>query len=234
VAAVLLVTLVVPWLFAPLLALAGTASAPHREGFTTLMRWGIFPVVLVFAGHALWVLVPALRRGTVRLAHPAVLGFGASLLLTLTGFGLGAMIRGPTTLVPAHYHASIGAVTVAFMAVTPALLQRLGWSIPHGRLSRLAAVQPALFGAGQLIFAVGFGAAGSPRKVYGSEQAARGLAETIGLTVMGVGGLVAVAGGALFLIVVVAAWLRRDSTPVDSETVLTVEPRRSRPNWAEV
>jgi hypothetical protein len=44
------------------------------------------------------------------------------------------------------------------------------------------------------------------RKLYGAEQATRTLAESIGLAVMGVGGFVAVAGGVVFLLVVVAAF----------------------------
>jgi cytochrome c oxidase subunit 1 len=44
------------------------------------------------------------------------------------------------------------------------------------------------------------------RKAYGAEQAGRGLGESIGLGVMGVGGLIAVVGGLLFLGIVAAIW----------------------------
>lgn len=114
-------------------------------------------------------------------------------------------------MVPAHYHASVGGVTVAFMAATPTLLRALGVFDTDRRLRRLVAVQPLLYGAGMALFAAGFalaGAHGMGRKVYGAEQAARGLFETIGLTVMGVGGFVAAAGGLLFLGTVAVAWRR--------------------------
>jgi hypothetical protein len=62
-----------------------------------------------------------------------------------------------------------------------------------------------------LVFAAGFalaGAHGMGRKVYGEEQAARGTAETLGLALMGGGGMIAIAGGVLFLAIAVAAWWR--------------------------
>jgi heme/copper-type cytochrome/quinol oxidase subunit 1 len=114
-------------------------------------------------------------------------------------------------MVPAHYHASVGAVTVAFMAGTWLLLPAYRTPVPE-RLRRAAAWQPVVYGAGMLVFAVGFavaGAHGMGRKVYGAEQAARGAAETLGLSLMGLGGFVAIAGGVLFLAIACAAWWRR-------------------------
>jgi hypothetical protein len=63
-----------------------------------------------------------------------------------------------------------------------------------------------------LLFAAGFalaGAHGMGRKLYGAEQATRGVAESVGLVVMGVGGFVAVAGGVLFLVIGGASVWRR-------------------------
>jgi hypothetical protein len=65
--------------------------------------------------------------------------------------------------------------------------------------------QLALFGVGQAIFALGFaigGAYGLGRKAYAAEQHVRSAGEVCGLLVMGVGGLVAVAGGLWFLFLV--------------------------------
>ncbi|MFW5921543.1 MAG: hypothetical protein ACOCUS_06860 [Polyangiales bacterium] len=214
-AVVLFAILVAPTLIGPLLALGGTTHASMREGFTTMMRWGIFPPVLAFIALGTRSVWRAWRGG--ELAHPLrdprILATSVSVLLTLTGFVIGSLIRGSNTMIPAHYHASIGAVTVAYMGVTPLLLERLGMSLPHGRRARkLVSVQPAMFGVGQVVFAIGFGMAGSAgaaRKVYGSEQQIRSLSEQIGLGVMGVGGVVAVIGGVLFLWIVIRAWVVR-------------------------
>jgi hypothetical protein len=62
--------------------------------------------------------------------------------------------------------------------------------------------QLAVFGIGQAVFALGFaigGAYGLGRKAYAAEQHVRSAGELTGLIVMGVGGLVAVAGGLWFL-----------------------------------
>jgi hypothetical protein len=213
-AAALFAALVLPWTVSPLLALQGSWSSEYRLGFTRLMQWGLFPVVTIFLILCAAALRRAWREGRVdrrRLADPRISSFAVSAGLTLLGFGLGAVIRGSNTMVPAHYHASVGAVTVTFMAATYLMLPAFHLSIPTSWLRRAAGWQPALYGAGMLIFAGGFllaGAYGMGRKVYGAEQAARGVAETIGLGMMGVGGFVAVAGGVLFLVIVGAAWWR--------------------------
>lgn len=208
VAAVLFAVLIAPLAIAPAAALTGTSSASAREVFTDLMRWGIFPVVLTY----LALCIRAIVRARASLRDPRVLAFATSAALTVTGFAIGAMIRGPNTVVPAHYHASIGAVTVAYMAVAYPLLVALRMQLPTGRAAKLVALQPAIFGVGQVVFAIGFGMAGSQgmaRKVYGAEQHVRTLTETIGLGVMGIGGVAAIVGGVFFLWVVVRAWLAR-------------------------
>ena len=53
----------------------------------------------------------------------------ACALLSVAGFVLGASIRGSSTLIPAHYHASIGAVTIGYMAITYRLLARHGYGV---------------------------------------------------------------------------------------------------------
>lgn len=208
-ATLLFALLATPALVGLVLPSQGTGSAMYREGFTTLMRWGIFPVV----GAVLAVCLRGLWRSPVRRTDPRVLTFFASASLSVLGFVLGAMIRGSNTLVPAHYHASIGAVSAAFMGFTFLLLEPLGLRRLSGRSLRLARWQPLLFGVGQAVFALGFGLAGAHgmgRKVYGAEQVRRTLGETLGLGVMAVGGLAAVAGGLLFLGLVVRAWIAAD------------------------
>lgn len=215
--------LIAPLLLAPLLALDGTTTSLYRTGFTRLMQWGVFPVVSVFLAACLVALVRGARAGTLQrpLSDLRVVGFGASAALTITGFVLGAFIRGSTTMVPAHYHAAIGAVTVAFMTVTFVLLEPLGMPLRGPRARRLARLQPLLFGAGQLLFALGFGFAGAHgmgRKVYGAEQHIRTASESAGLGLMGFGGFVAIAAGLVFLGLLAHAWrTRTSSNPVLSE-----------------
>ena len=224
-ARILFLAMIVPWLIAPLLALQGTWTGSYRTGFTQLMRWGLFPVTSIFLVLCVAALVRALRSGELgrrAFADPRISAFLVSAGLTVLGFGLGAAIRGSNTMVPAHYHASVGAVTVAFMAVAYLILGAVRLSVPWPWLRRAASWQPALYGSGMALFAAGFalaGAHGMGRKVYGAEQAGRSLVESIGLGVMGVGGFVAVAGGLLFLVVSAAVWWRGVASRDETELV---------------
>lgn len=209
----LFIAMVLPWTAAPLFALGGASSFAYRHGFTFLMRWCLFPVVTVFLVLCAGAVARAWRAGHLgwsTFRDPRLPAFVTSVSLTVLGFALGAAIRGSNTMVPAHYHASVGAVTVAFMAVTLMLLPAFGVAIPAGWPRRAAAIQASLYGLGMLVFAGGFalaGAHGMGRKLYGAEQAARELPATIGLGLMGLGGFVAIAGGILFLAVVcVSGW----------------------------
>lgn len=221
--------LLLPWLISPVLALEGTSSAAYRAGHTQLMQWGIFPFVGVFLALCTGAILRARRAGRVRMrtfADPRMAAFLVSAGLTVAGFVLGAVIRGSTTMVPAHYHASVGAVTVAFMAATPRLLGALGSRAISVRMRRLAGLQPLLYGAGMALFAAGFalaGAHGMGRKAYGAEQAARTWAESVGLTVMGLGGFVAAAGGVLFLCVAAVAWRSGSGISERAATPLAVQ-----------
>lgn len=200
--------LLAPHFAMPLLTARGALDSLYHSGATLLMRWGIFPVVLVILGLC----VRHLRRhglaATDALAPVARAGFAASAGLTLLGFALGACIRSSTTLVPAHYHASLGGVTVAFMTAAYLIcagLHRGGAGGPPALPWRSARRQLVLFGVGQTVFALGFalgGLYGLGRKTYAGEQHARTTGELVGLGVMGVGGLVATVAGVWFLFLV--------------------------------
>lgn len=205
-----------PVLAAPLLTINGTSDILYHWGFTTYMRWGIFPIVITFIGIIAAKLIKWHRDNALPvkslLKNPYFGGLLTSMLLTVIGFILGAMIRGSNTLVPAHYHAAVGGITVAFMAITYYLMEIHGIAIPKGRLRKLAAIQPLLFGMGQAIFAAGFGYAGAhglARKSFGSEQQINSFEIFTGLGFMTVGGLLAVSGGILFLWIVVRSWMSR-------------------------
>ena len=222
--------LIAPHFIGPLLTMNGTLGPLYRQGFTRLMQFGIAPMVLV----ALAISIRELRRAGIHKSDfrsPAFIGFVASATLTITGFLLGSTIRNSNTVIPAHYHASIGAVTVAFMAISYLLLPALGFSLANTQLARLARWQLPLFGFGQVIFAIGFalgGLHGLSRKAYGSEQHIRTMWELVGLGIMGIGGLVAVAGGLLFLLLMVCAVAPKIRFRIFRKTQLPI-PARTNP-----
>jgi hypothetical protein len=131
-----------------------------------------------------------------------------SMLLFTLGGVLGYFLRASSTLVTAHYHSVTGAVTLAFMALVYDLLPRLGFkAVPP----RLASVQAYAYGIGQLLHVLGLawaGGYGMARKVAGSGQSLDNIEQILGMSLMGLGGLIATIGGILFLVAVINAMRR--------------------------
>lgn len=216
--------IVLPQAAMPLLTARGTLDTLYHTGATQLMRWAIFPAMLVVAAIGF----RHLRQGGKRShrsekSRLAFTGLVASAVLALLGVALGACIRSSTTLVPAHYHAALGAVTVAFMTAAYLVCDlmrgaRRGEAPLAAATWRAARRQLAWFGVGQTVFALGFalgGAYGLGRKAYAAEQHVRGAGELVGLIVMGLGGLVAASAGVWFLFLVLRemrGWWRRAVT----------------------
>jgi len=178
-------------------------SLEHRQLLTWLMRFG-GGVAILPIGLALVIGVARAGRATAE-ARPLRAALSASLALFAVGGGIGFLIQGSDVRVPAHYHGSIVGVTLALMGLAYALVPRLGLGRPS---ARLATLQPLVYGAGQLLHIVGLmwsGGYGVQRKVAGSAQVLRTTQEVIGMGVMGIGGLVAVIGGVLFVVVILRA-----------------------------
>jgi hypothetical protein len=217
--AALVAALVLPQLVLPPLALGGTTATAYFSMATHLMRWTIFPVVTVVLGAAV-AHVWRCRAGLVWRDYRFA-GLAGSATLTVLGFILGALIRSSTTLVPGHYHCAIGAVTIALMTAAYDFCATVSPAGSKPVAPRRARLQLLLFGGGQAVFGLGFalaGAYGLGRKQYGAEQHVRSLGEYLGLSVMGLGGLVAVASGILFLAFMlrrIGAW-RGPGVPVSS------------------
>jgi hypothetical protein len=179
-------------------------SVEHRRLFTWLMEWGgglaIVPFVLA-------ILAGAARGGGAgeAQARPLRAALFASLVLFGVGGAIGFAIHGSNVTIPAHYHGSIVGVTLALMGLVYGLLPRLGYREPD---ARWAAWQPALYGFGQLLHVAGLlwsGGYGVQRKVAGGEQVLRSAGEIAGMGLMGLGGLIAVGGGLLFVVIVLRA-----------------------------
>lgn len=187
----------VPLLAVPAIYLLVPAgSLPHMELFAKLMIWGhpyMLPLIVLGALSLF-----GLRRQP---ASPAKAAFIASFLLFALGGVLGYLIQGVNVVIPAHYHGSTVGVTLAFMGLTYVLLPRLGFASPLGRL---AVWQPYVYGFGQMIHILGLawsGGYGVQRKTAGAEQMLTTLPQKIGMGMMGLGGLIAVIGGLMFVVV---------------------------------
>lgn len=138
-----------------------------------------------------------------------------SLVLFFAGGALGSSIVGSNTTIPAHYHGSIVAVTLALMGLAYALLPSMGGKQVGGW--RLARVQPWLYGVGQLMHIGGLGYSGGYgvlRKTAG--DVGDGSADVyVALGIMGTGGLLAIIGGLLFVIVMVRGFRKNSKDFAD-------------------
>lgn len=162
-------------------------SAAYTAIYTWLMQWTSWEAPLLLG-------IALLLTGKRGALAP---GFVLSLLLFVVGLLLGALINGQTTLVTAHYHGTIGAITLAFMAVSFRLLPSLGIEAPSLAVIR---AQLAFYGNGILLMMIGLAGAGlmgAPRKTPGDLQLAFSV-ETFSRICLGIGGLCATIGIVMF------------------------------------
>jgi len=186
--------------------LVPVGSLPHMELFAKLMLWGhpyMGPLILLGA-LSLW----RLRGMPTNPDSPARSALLASFILFALGGVLGYLIEGVNVVIPAHYHGSTVGVTLAFMGLAYVLLPKLGFDHATGRM---AVWQPHVYGAGQLLHVLGLawsGGYGVQRKVAGADQLLTTLPQKIGMGMMGLGGLIAVIGGLMFVLVCLKAMSR--------------------------
>jgi hypothetical protein len=221
----------VPWL----LALTGLAtlggiyfslqeaigSPGHRLGYTNLMRWATWPGPLLLAGGLLlgaW----RLRRSAGGL-QPGEFGLLASMTLYALGCVVGATIQAhASTSVPAHYHGTIGAVTLAYLVLAVRHAPDFGLTLAIGRWpGRL----PLVYGLGIGVLVAGLawsGFLGVPRKAPHVELMQSDPAYLAAMTLAGLGGFLALAAILILVAWFFAAWLR---SPVPQDASKSRLPR---------
>ena len=187
-----------------------TVSPESRLAFTRLMQYGgviaTVPIGLILLYGLKRAPAPNLEQRPLRST------LWMSILLFASGGAIALMISGVNTVIPAHYHGSIVGITLALMGLAYVLLPKLGYRPITGRLSR---IQPLCYGVGQLLHITGLalsGAMGIQRKTAGAAQGLDSLAAKLSMGVMGIGGLMAVIGGILFVWMMLRAFLQGTGT----------------------
>jgi heme/copper-type cytochrome/quinol oxidase subunit 1 len=174
-------------------------SPEHIVEFTELMKYGgltSLPAGLL----VVWFLLTSKPGNSVETAA-AKAALLSSLALFASGGIIGFLIHGVNVVIPAHYHGSIVGVTLAFMGIAYYLLPKFGYRKPVWKTAR---IQPYVYGGGQLMHVLGLawsGGYGVQRKTAGSAQGLDSLPEVIGMGMMGLGGLISIIGGIMFLVV---------------------------------
>jgi len=184
----------------PLLYLTYVGGDPAQRMIFTELYWYALPIpstVIILGLVALLVR----RRADLRAGAPELTGLTVALVLFAAGGLMGFFESSSDTRTPAHYHAVLIAVTLAFMALYFALLLPLLGRRTERRKLRTAMY--LLLGGGQLLHSIGlFGAGflGVARKTAGSEQGLDSASKIAAMSVMGLGGLIAVIGGIIFIV----------------------------------
>ena len=196
---VFLIFICLPIITVPFLYLAhDVVSSGHRLAFTELMKYGGLSCLPLGLAVVASVWRPGKAEGEGRYLRATLY---SSMALFLVGGVLGFLIAGLDIVIPAHYHGATVGVTVAFMGLCYYLLPRLGYgALPE----KLAVWQPYLYAGGQLMHIAGLawtGGYGVQRKTAGVAQGVDKLGEVAGMGLMGLGGLISVIGGVLFLVV---------------------------------
>jgi hypothetical protein len=172
---------------------------------TRVMReWGGLGVGL----FSLLVLLRLLQWKPVRATRAYASILATSLLLFAGGGVLGLMISGQNVTIPAHYHGVIVGITLALMGLAYAMLPGFGYRSVAA--TRLAFWQPIVYGVGQLMHIGGLaysGGYGVLRKTAGAAANSLTPDVKIAMGVMGTGGLLAVIGGILFVVVMARAYV---------------------------
>ncbi len=185
-------------------------SFEQRNYFTQgmVMAGGIAPAVLaVLILPLLWKWRDLRKLGQRALWSALTM----SVVVFLYGGWLGNLIREQNVVIPAHYHGSIVGVTLGFMGVAYLLLPKLGFR--DVVRWRTAYWQPFVYGGGQVMHISGLaysGGYGVLRKTPGGmDDLAMGVKVAMGF--MGLGGLIAIIGGFMFVIVMGRAMFQKEA-----------------------
>lgn len=178
-------------------------AVEHRNLLTFAMGLGGGLPILPVALAVLLAVRPG--RPIADDARPLRAALYSSLALFCFGGLIGFTIAGSNVKIPAHYHGCIVGVTLALMGLVYHLLPRLGYGIPSRKWATFSSYCYAVGQAmhiGGLMWSGGYGV---QRKVAGAEQALKSTSEIVAMGFMGMGGLVAIIGGLVFVVVVLMA-----------------------------
>ena len=199
-------------LFAPVIYFIRDIAEPaHKEYFTALMQWGLGWSTTAFLIAILAAVVSA-RNGSFRnlpWGNPVFSSLIMSIAVFSMGGSIGLLIHGVNVIIPAHYHGAVGGVTIALMGLAFAFVPALSRELS---MKKLARSQPYVYATGLVLFAVGLfiaGGHGVARKTYGAEQQLNNIGKIIGMSIMGIGGLVAIVGGASFVLVALISLIKK-------------------------
>lgn len=173
-------------------------SVAERDLFTNY-QYALAPVPVFVSILVAAAMIKAPKSGS-EVGRAASVCVWLSMVLFFVGGFLGIFVDGGDTRTPAHYHAVIGAVNIALMGfIYLFVLPILGRGVTKWRAVRASLW---LYGLGQLLHSIGLfiaGGYGAPRKVAGTSPGIDVIGNWIGHVGIGIGGVIAVLGGVMFI-----------------------------------
>lgn len=183
----------------PLLYLTHAAGGAEQRDLFTRLYWYALPLPTAFVLGGVALLIARRRRDALA-GPPEIKAIAAALGLFAFGGVIGFFEGSIDTRTPSHYHAMLIAIALAFMALYFALfLPLLGL---RTRRRRLRTAMYLLLGGGQFLHSLGLylaGVEGVLRKTPGAAQGLDSTWKIVTMSLMGLGGVIAVAGGMIFI-----------------------------------
>jgi len=185
-------------------------SVEQRDAFTW-MQYGLAPPTLLMSGAMIATAAHYYQQSD---QWPWRNVAFLSLILSVSVFGIGGIlglfVDGADTRTPAHYHGVIGGVNLAFMGLFFVLFLPLMERAVKTTKSIIILIW--FYAIGQTLHSLGLfmaGGYGAPRKTAGADQGIEAMGAKFGLYLMGVGAVVAVIGGIMFIWIVSRALMHQ-------------------------
>mgnify|MGYP005637200315 FL=1 len=178
--------------------------APVHEKYWTMFTKFQYGLVLPAMLVGIPMLVDILQQRKIgkglQMRDPVLLCLLLSPVVFAVGGILGLFVDGGDTRTPAHYHGIIAGINLSFMGLFYGFfLPLLDRDLKPGKALY---AQIYMFGGGQLVASVGLflaGGYGTPRKTAGGAQGLEAIGAKIGMYMNGIGALIAVIGGVMFI-----------------------------------
>ena len=187
--------------------------APVHEKYWSMFtefQYGLILPALLFGVPLLIDVMKQKNLGNgLPMRNPAFLCLALSPIVFAAGGFLGLFVDGADTRTPAHYHGVIAGINLSFMGLFYGLiLPLLGRELERGKALY---AQIYMFGGGQFFACIGLflaGGYGTPRKTAGESQGLEEIGAKIGMYMNGIGALIAVIGGIMFIWMVSKALIK--------------------------
>ncbi len=175
----------------------------YTEFFTLHMKYcgGITPTLILFNLTYEYITSP-----NKTLNNPYKSCLFSSLIIFFSGGIIGVLISGVNVVIPAHYHGSIVGISLAFMGYSYYFIKETSLNCllnTNNTIQEYAKLQPIIYAVGQFLHISGLaiaGGYGAMRKTPGLEISTKA---KFGMAIMGIGGVIAIIGGLMFVIICV-------------------------------